>query len=322
MAIRKLPKPVVYMLASRRHRLRHFLWHAVRGAWNNPRLTAEVRQLIRNKGWAPPCDRAPFDAEGKLILDNFAGEDFLYMHRQMIREVNDLLAQEGEPPLDAWPAIPRPGENPDFAVPAAWTYADPNQSAADNAQMTTSLQRLKSDAYADNPIGIWETFYTSPNNLRRLSLGALGNLLEMTIHNSFHMRWASQPFGYMPSPNLEDVNAIDPKWDSVEYDYLGDTYSSHVNPFFWYLHGWADACIDKWAAANQVTDIQWTGTWTGKLEAGWSFGQPEALTAKVREEVMTGHHQSDADLRDMEEIVQRLGSCKVIRNFYDLLLQP
>ncbi|MBY3529469.1 hypothetical protein HFN72_26435 [Rhizobium laguerreae] len=39
MAIRVLPSQIIAMLAPRRHRLRNFLWHAVRGAWNNPQLT-------------------------------------------------------------------------------------------------------------------------------------------------------------------------------------------------------------------------------------------------------------------------------------------
>lgn len=325
MTIRTLPQQVVAMLASRRHRLRHFLWHAIRGAWNDPELTSDVKQFIRDKGWGLPNDRAPFDAAGKLLLDNYSGEDFLYMHRQMIREVNDLLVQMGEPQLDVWAGIPRPNENPDFAVPPAWDYADPLRDAAANARMSARLRSVKSDAYARDPIGAWEAFYTNPSNLGRLSLGALGNLLEMTLHNNLHMRWASAPLGYMPSPNLEDTTGIDTRWDSLDYDYLGDTYSSHVNPVFWYLHGWVDSCIDRWAAVNAVVDIPWIGTWTGKLEDGWSHGQPEALTSAVREDVLSGHGghgHGDHDLADMEEIVLKLGSCRVIRNFYDLLLDP
>ncbi|SEI12116.1 hypothetical protein SAMN05216228_102419 [Rhizobium tibeticum] len=326
MAIRVLPSQIIEMLASRRHRLRHFLWHAVRGAWNNPQLTDEVKAFIRDKGWAPPNDRVPLDAERKLILDNHSGEDFLYMHRQMIKEVGELLEQLGEQPLTSWRSIPKPGEHPDFALPPAWTYNDPSESAATNAAMTARLQRVKSDAYFRDTIATWESFYTNPANLAQLSLGALGNLLEMTIHNNLHMRWASVPIGYMPSPNFEDTRDIDPKWDAASYDYLGDTYSSHVNPIFWYLHGWVNSCIDRWATANRVSEIAWIGTWTGKLEDGWTHGAPEALTASVRREAMggrghghAGHEQDDEDIREMEAIVRKLGSCKVVRNFYDVL---
>lgn len=220
MAIRSLPPVIVTMLSSRRHRLRHFLWHAVRGAWNDPQLTPEVKQFIREKGWAPPNDRAPFDARGKLILDNYSGEDFLYMHRQMIKEVNELLAQMGEPPISRWGKIPKPGENSDFLPPPAWNYADPSQDDATNAVMTSRLQNVKSDEYFKHTLSIWEEFYSNTLNLRRISLGAYGNLLEMTIHNNLHMRWASEPVGYMPSPNFDDTRIIDPRWDRYDYDYL------------------------------------------------------------------------------------------------------
>jgi hypothetical protein len=348
MAVKPLPPAILAMLASRRHRLRHFLWHAVRSAWNSPALTADVRQLIRDKGWAPPNDRVPFDAKNKLQLDNFSGEDFLYMHRQMILEVNDMLTQLGEPKLVAWDRVPGPGEKPEFGVPPAWVYADPQGSAEDNQRMTTRLKLVKSDEYFQQVMGVWQAFYTAPTNLARLSLGALGNLVEMTIHNNMHMRWAAEPTGYMPSPNFENTTDIDPKWDEAVNDYLGDTYSSHVNTTFWYLHGWVDGCIDRWAQVNGVESIEWTGTWTGKLEGGWTHGQPQVLTKAIRMEAFGTHMagskgravehgghddgghgghgghggQDNQDLRDMEEIVRRLGSCKVLRNFYDVLREP
>ena len=340
MAVRVLPTPIVTMLAGRRHRLRHFLWHAIRGAWNSPELTPEVRQFITDKGWAPPDGRAPFDANRRLILDNHSGEDFLYMHRQMIAEVNQLLAGLGEPPLQAWASIPTPGQNNDFPLPPAWTYADPAETEEGNAFMTERLKRVKSDEYYRDTIAVWESFYTNPSNLTRLSLGAFGNMLEMTVHNNLHMRWASEPLGYMPSPNLQNTADIEKKWDDPKYDYLGDTYSSHVNGVFWYLHGWVDRCIDLWARANRVTDIQWKGTWAGKLEDDWQPGQPQVITRAMRLDALKKHAMpadalgislfkggghgghgghGDADVRDMEEIVRKLGSCRVIRNFYDVL---
>jgi hypothetical protein len=325
MVIRILPARVIEMLSSRRHRLRHFLWHAVREAWNNPQLTEDVRQFIKDKGWAPPNDRAPLDREGKLILDNFSGEDFLYMHRQMIREVNDLLKNLGSPEITPWKTIPRPSDA-EFLVPTAWIYADPSMTPEEQQRSTERLKTLKSDAYFTETLAVWESYYTNNPNLRRLTLGALGNLLEMTIHNNLHMRWASEPVGYMPSPNLENTADIDPRWDKPDYDYLGDTYSSHINPLFWYLHGWVDRCIDLWQEANGINEIQWVGTWTGKLEDDWSPGQPQVLTASIRREALALHGGHDhgkhdhGDLREMEEIVRRLGSCHVIRNFYDLLL--
>ena len=35
------------------------------------------------------------------------------------------------------------------------------------------------------------------------------------------------------------------------YDYLGETFSSHVNPIFWRLHGWVDDRIEDWFKAQE-----------------------------------------------------------------------
>src|SRR5947207_364653 len=108
-----LPASVRAMLASRSHRLHHHLWHSVRNAWNSPDLTPEVRQRIIDAGWNPPNDRAALDAKGKPILDNFSGEDFAYMHRQMIAELNAALKEAADPSYPKvmpWAFIPGPGD--------------------------------------------------------------------------------------------------------------------------------------------------------------------------------------------------------------------
>jgi hypothetical protein len=111
--------------------------------------------------------------------------------------------------------------------------------------------------------------------LRKLTLGQLGSLLEFTVHNSLHNRSASEPIGYRPD-GANPGESVDPKWDSPDYDYLGDTYSSHVNPVFWFLHGWVDTSIDRWFYANRVkaSEYRRTGRWIGKLEAGVNPGRP------------------------------------------------
>ncbi len=262
MAMRVFPEPVRQMQASRAMRLRHELWHYVRAVWGNPALPEAARQILRDLGWALPNDRAPFAADGTLLLDNFSGEDFLFMHRDMIRMTDMALAAQGEPPISRWSSLPEPGDT-DFPVPPPWEYADPSDSDEENEATTQFLVTVKSDAYFNDTMRVREAFFSDPNNLRRMSLGALGNLAEMTIHNMMHMRWCSDPDGYRPNIDITNPTDGDPKWDKLSYDYLGDTYSSHVNPRFWYLHGWIDNLIDSWAAARGLTDISWTGTWLG-----------------------------------------------------------
>ena len=106
-----------------------------------------------------------------------------------------------------------------------------------------------------------------------MTLGALGVGIEMTIHNAMHMRWATFSGSFRPDP-LQDSGEIDPtggetigaEWDDPRYDFLGDTYSSHVNPIFWKLHGWIDDRIEDWKIANGVFGNDfWKGTWVGKM---------------------------------------------------------
>src|SRR5690348_17642059 len=69
-----------------------------------------------------------------------------------------------------------------------------------------------------------------------------------------HIRWSAAPrdpetnawlpLG-RPDPDISE------KWDNPRYDWLGEFYSSHVNPVFWRLHGWIDDRIDDWYQAHE-----------------------------------------------------------------------
>jgi hypothetical protein len=100
------------------------------------------------------------------------------------------------------------------------------------------------------------------------TLGELGSRLEFSIHNALHMRWSSQPTMNRPDADPTQPDATIPTaFDDPSYDFLGDTYSSHVNYIFWKLHGWIDNRIEDWKAANGVTgEPHWVGTWMGKME--------------------------------------------------------
>jgi hypothetical protein len=304
-----LPQPIIHMLASREHRMHHYIWHQVRNSWH--RYPPEVQAAITAMGWNPP--RTAFYSGNILALDNLSGEDFLFMHRQMIAQVNQMLANLGDPAfpkIESWKAIPLPSDS-EFPVPPAWDTGDP--------LLNPRLIRWKSSDYYLATLQPWQNYFTHPDNLRRFSLGQIGALLEFTIHNAMHMRWAAQPAENRPEPDPTTPEVIDPKFDDPKYDYLGDTYSSHVNPIFWYLHGWIDDCINRWQAATGTAQIVWTGKWVGKLPPLPAISPQNFVIMMAHPE---HHHGSHAHLTEMVEVIKLIGQCKVFSEFYSDFVLP
>lgn len=235
-------------MSQRHHRFQHYLWHRVRNSWL--RLAESERDAIRriDPAWVPP--RPALDAMRRPLRDNDSGEDFLFMHRRMLALVNAILAEVNDPDylrVEGWTRVPPPGD-PDYPVP---DFPD------------SGLEEPKSDEYFEQFIAPWERQFTDPDYLRGVTLGQFGSDMEFTIHNDLHMRWAApSPVGYRPTTAI--TQNIDEQWDAPAYDYLGDTYSSHVNPIFWKLHGWIDDRVEDWKRANGVAgEIAWRGTWLG-----------------------------------------------------------
>lgn len=290
--ITPLPGQVVKAMAQRSHRFHHYLWHRVRNSWL--RFTESERRAVHeiNPAWAPP--RPAVDAMRRPIRDNDSGEDFLFMHRQMIALVNDILTQVNDPlypRVEGWRRVPPP-EDQDYPVPE---FSD------------SELEEVKSVSYFEQFIEHWERQYKDPDYLRTVSLGQLGSDMEFTIHNDMHMRWAGpSTVGYRPpTSTLQD---IDEQWDSPAYDYLGDTYSSHVNPIFWKIHGWVDDRIEDWKREHNIAgEIHWKGTWTGGGSHSHihlhedGLGPAEAVApANLQEE-----------LRQIDRIISRSGASEV-----------
>ena len=181
----KLPDGIRQMMATREWRIHHYLWHEVRNGWLA--FDAATQQAIKQLGWEPPRSaRTKPDENGQSqpILHNNSGEDFLYMHRQMIAAVNAELARIADPQypsVKGWPSIPRP-KDPDYPFPPAWNSGDPD--------LDKYLLRVKSDSAFNSSFGPWESDYTNTGKLATWSLGELGARVEFTIHNQMHMRCA------------------------------------------------------------------------------------------------------------------------------------
>jgi hypothetical protein len=313
----ELPSEATAMWAERQRRIHHYLWHSVRNGWEW--FTQSERDAITDLGWEPPRPsliRLP-SGQRQINTQNNSGEDFLYMHRQMIFTTNLKLQQIGDPSyphVEPWATLPDIG-NTDYPVPAPWDTGDPGF----NAYLTES----KSDSFFNDTMREWESQYRDQSYLQSVSLGELGAQIEFTIHNRMHIRWVNEMQG-RPDSDPTNPDSIDPSWDDPAYDWLADTYSSHVNDVFWKLHGWVDDCIDSWADANGITgDIPWIGTWVGRMPP-----HPEPFSLHG---LLSANATRSADLRDpakhmhdhgdvMGKVLKIVQNSSVRCHFYDAVI--
>jgi hypothetical protein len=212
----------------------------------------------------------------------------------MIAFVNDILILVNDPlypRVEGWRRVPSPDDQ-DYPVPE---FSD------------SELEEVKSMDYFEQFIEPWERQYTNPDYLRSVTLGQLGSDMEFTIHNDMHMRWAGpSSVGYRPSTST--VQEIDGQWDSPAYDYLGDTYSSHVNSIFWKIHGWVDDRIEDWKREHNIAgEIQWKGTWIGAADHFHiHLNDVEFAPGKA---VASGDVQEE--LRQIDRIISKSGASEV-----------
>jgi hypothetical protein len=279
------------MVSSKSHRLIHAVWHTLRGRiellpQNSNKfvytwyiLDEESKNKIRELGWyleRPPFTKPNRPTErGSLNLGNGAGEDFLFMHRKMITMIRLEYESKGVPYFQSWktPSLPLPNI-PQFVYSEKNDPTNPGKkifqfNALESGNMVplpsfdpkdernNIIDFTKSSEFFYNVMSSMAKIFSNPAVLGTLSLGALGNLIEFTIHGWMHNRWANDNGALLPDPKdpktkkYRDTFDFDPMWDDPKYDYLGEFYSSHVNPLFWRLHGWVDDRIEDWFNAHE-----------------------------------------------------------------------
>jgi hypothetical protein len=329
-----LPVQLLEMLASRHYRLHHCVWHGVRDNWGDPTKISEAdKEEIRQLNWEPsrPNQLPTRGTTKNRELDNGAGEDFLYMHRQMIIEVRNLLNDNSLPPIEPWESIPTPNRDSDnrngFSVFPAW---DRQLGEAD----TKGLGMIKSDEYWYSRMSFLERKFKDPSYLATLTLDQFGAKIEWLIHNLMHIRWSSLPndpesgsklTGGRPEKDINNkwVVPFESNGKMIYYDDLNDTLSSHVHPIFWRLHGWVDDRINDWFDAHEaahagevvskeIDGISWfaTGKWVA-VENPWIgpiSGHNHSNHNKHDGHGDQNHHDDHGDLnqeiKDMERVHQ------------------
>jgi hypothetical protein len=242
-------------LVSPQHRLFHQLWHASRDKWR--RLDEDKRNALRGLGWQPGPREAERGARGRRKHLNGSGEDFFFMHRHMLAHAKTL-----QPDLPTWQHLPQPPvfiehdrqafiryhDNHDGnSVPPAWV-------ASDDEELSQWLAQLKADNTHYSNFQVWESQYQDPEYLSRLTLAQFGSEVELNIHDWLHMRWATvtrDPSNGAPVTGDREQADYAARWFRPDNDFLGDPFSSHINPVFWRFHGWLDARIEDWYRAHQ-----------------------------------------------------------------------
>lgn len=239
-----LPLEVVEMLASQEMRTHHSRWHYVRNRWHM--MEEPEKEMYRAMDYEPPrLDPVfrPTDLIPAPSRDAGAGLDFLFMHRRMIQRLNEVLAGVNDPnypKVEGWKTIPWDHNDPDWPMPPA--FAPYVQSA--KSIETTTFFKLEAE----------EKFEKGDWYLGR-DLDEIGAEIERGIHSWMHMHWSDRPwFQSLPGQNRADVRN----------DYLGSTYSSHVNKVFWKLHGWIDDRISKWETVNN-SQANFSNSWEGPM---------------------------------------------------------
>jgi hypothetical protein len=248
------------MMSARPHRLAHYMWHSARNSYRSPNATDAERGRIDAMKWKPPRPII-YRPNGSMDLEETAktgaGEDFLFMHRQMLQILRSGLESRGMRMYESWKRIPLPNEG--FRTIA--------QEVTD--QLEAGFQRIQS----------WESQFSDENIGRFKNLSELGIQLEFTIHNSLHSRWSASQSS-MRQVIDDPVTRTNRSrsgwdWDDDDYDHLSDSYSAHVNPLFWRIHGWVDDRINAWlkargldvvsldCSAEKARCVQWQGTWVG-----------------------------------------------------------
>lgn len=241
-------------LISPEHRLFHQLWHASRDKWHT--LSEDKRNALRGIGWQPGLRDKERDARGPRKDRNGSGIDFFFMHRHMLGTARSLQD------LPSWQQFPLPQpelvrdrqgfaryfDNLDgTALPPAWRADDDDEYSQWVADLKTA------ETYHSN-FQVWESRYRDPRYLSKLTLGQFGSEVELGLHDWLHMRWASvprDPSNGQPVPFARDTADFSARWFAAENDFLGDPFSSHVNPVFWHFHGWIDDRLEDWFRAHE-----------------------------------------------------------------------
>lgn len=314
----RLPLEVIQVMGSKAMRYHHFLWHNLRELW--PTIDNATQKAIADLGWEPPRPSLKYAEDGTSTAneENFSGEDFLYMHKQMVKETNRILAEVNGPyqKVVGFPQFPAPND-PDYPVPCNYTI--PGEG---NVGFTQLIVGTKTDDFYYNTIVPTEKAVKDPENLRKMNLGQLGSRLEYSVHQWMHLRFSKKTPYDIRVPAWNPVPEIDEKWEDLSYQWLADTFSSQVNPIFWRIHGWVEDRLEDWRVANGLDEIPWEHTWEGGPASTISDLFAVGLKSDLAKQDPSPPVNEDGDNRLLQEEEDHMGmhNVKTMEQVIQLLM--
>lgn len=234
------------MVGEKSHLAWHADWHELRGTVEP--LTPAAYRNAQDSGLVPRAmSFEEFTSKYSVEGGSLAGENFLFMHRLMIKMVQLELAGNGQPCFAPWNELPASVDDASWPVPKRFaTPVAKEQASMQLEAMRGLLAKLR-----------------SPTLLKNVSLNRLGQLIEPRLHLQLHGFYQSAP---RCSPEARAQGFCD---DLVPVG------TSPLNKHFWKIHGLVDQLIGDWLKAHGYREIavdcggraacyQWQGTWIGR----------------------------------------------------------
>lgn len=230
------------MLGEHGHLEWHSSWHKLRFpiSVDDFNTAKEARRIETNVSLDE--FKAQHSIGGKLD-----GEDFLYMHRMMIKMVQTSLARSGLPCMSPWLEIP---DLDDANWPLPRRLKDDRARA--EAERSLALYRKQLERLRNRDL------------LKKIPLNRLGQIVEPGLHQNLHNFYRGNPLCSR---------------EAMAQGYCDDLLPNETSPLnkhFWKLHGLVDSLIGDWLEANGYQEIavncgerpgcyQWRGTWVAQL---------------------------------------------------------
>lgn len=240
-------------LASPDHREWHYQWHQT---FKTPATPGNEWSRLRSWGLAKAGEDAAAYADR---MARFPGESFLFMHRQMIRMLQQEMTALGLPCVAPWASVPEKALDPVWPIPQAVGADDEDQEIFDS-----QMRALRAEAAK----------FENPEFLKSVDLNQLGQRLQGSLHIMLHTVYQ----------NREEQRARDcagTEETSPTCDDMGSNRSSQVNIYFWKLHGYVDGLLGRWLELHGYREIavrcegrpgcyEWKGAFLGPHYPGFT----------------------------------------------------